>query len=123
LTRPHQHRDGGFSLRNERKEHVRFGANFKYDTRRGGLGIVYSLRTSLDIGAHAVVVARSEGAEVGETMEGDGVLGRRETECGGVPVDAALSDVIGSLCADKEAIMTKHGIGGECGTLCSKSES
>jgi hypothetical protein len=56
-------------------------------------------------------------------MEGDGVLGRRETERGAVPVNAALGDVIGSLCADKEAITTKHGIGGERGALCSKSES
>ena len=62
--------------------YVRLGTNLECDGRRGGIGIIYSLRTSLDVGAHTVVVARREGAQIGETMESDRVLGCRETQSG-----------------------------------------
>jgi hypothetical protein len=109
--------------RDERKRHVRFGANLQYDTRGGGLGVIYGFRTSLYIRAHTMVVARSEGLEVGEKMASDGILRRGETGGGGVLVDTGLGDIIGSLRAEKEAITANHGIGGECGTLCSSSNS
>ena len=102
--------------------HVRFGANLKRDARSGSLGIVYGLGTSLNVGAHTVVVARSVGGEVGEAVESDGVLGRRKPSGGREPIDAALGDVIGRLCAEKEAITTDDSISGECRALCSKSE-
>jgi hypothetical protein len=36
--------------------YIRLGTNLERDSRGGGIGIVYSLRTSLDIRAHTVVV-------------------------------------------------------------------
>ncbi len=59
--------------------YLRLGADLERDSRGGSIGIIHCLRTGFDVRAHAVVVARSEGTEVGETMESDRVLGRRET--------------------------------------------
>ena len=59
--------------------YVRLGTNLERDGRGGSIGVIYSLRASLDVGAHTVVVARGERAQVGETMESDRVLGCRET--------------------------------------------
>ena len=43
---------------------VRLGANLEPDTRGGGVGVIYSLRAGLDVGANTVVIARSECAQV-----------------------------------------------------------
>ena len=65
-----------------RIKYLRLSANLERDSRGGGIGVVYSLRAGLNIGAHTVVVARGEGAQIGETMESDRVLRCRET-CSG----------------------------------------
>lgn len=73
---------------------VRLGANLERDRGGRGIGIIHGLRASLNVGAHAVVVARRKGAQVGETVESDRVLGRRETEGSRVLSDTALGDIV-----------------------------
>ena len=97
--------------------YVRLGTNLESDSRGGGTGVVYSLRAGLDVGAHTVVVARGEGAQIGETMESDRVLGSRETCCGRELGDTAFSDVVGRFGTSKEAITTDHGVSSKCETL------
>jgi hypothetical protein len=97
--------------------YVRLGTNLERDSRGGGIGIEYSLRTSFNVGAHTVIVARGEGAEVLETMESDRVLGCRETCSGRVLGDTAFSDVVGCFGANKETITTENSVSGECETL------
>jgi hypothetical protein len=97
--------------------YVRLGTNLKRDSRGGGIGIVYSLRAGLYVGAHTVVVARREGAQIGETMESDRVLGCRETCSGRVLGDTAFSDVVGCFGTSKETITTDHGVSSKCETL------
>ena len=58
--------------------YVCLGTNLKHDSRRGNIGIVRSLRSSFDVGAYTVVVARGEGAQVGENLESDHVVGCRK---------------------------------------------
>lgn len=97
--------------------YVRLGTNLERDSRRGGVGIVYSLRAGLNVGTHTVVVARGEGAQVGETMESDRVLGCRETRSGRVLGNTAFSDVVGCFGTSKETITTDHGVSSKCETL------
>jgi hypothetical protein len=97
--------------------YVRLGANLECDGRGGGVGVIYRLRAGLNVGAHAVIIARSKGAQVGETVESDGILGRRETDGSGVLGDAGLGDVVRCFGTDEEAITTEDGVGGKCGTL------
>jgi hypothetical protein len=97
--------------------YVRLGTNLECDSGGGGVGIIYSLRTSLNVGAHTVVVTRGEGAQIGETMESDRVLGCRETRSRRVLGDTAFSDVVGCFGTSKETITTDHGVSSKCGTL------
>lgn len=97
--------------------YVRLGTNLERDRWGGGVGIIYGFCASLNVGAHTMIVARSEGAQVGETMESDGVFGGGETERSRVLGDTALSDVVGCFGTDKEAITAEHSVGGKCGTL------
>ena len=90
--------------------YVRLGTNFERDSRGGGIGIVYSLRAGLDVGAHTMVVARSEGAQIGETMKSDRVFGCRETESGRVLGDTAFRDAVGCFGTGKETITTDYGV-------------
>ena len=46
-----------------RMMYVRLGTNLERDSRGGGTDIVYSLRASLYVGAHTLLVARGEGAQ------------------------------------------------------------
>jgi hypothetical protein len=64
-----------------------------------------------------VVVAGSEGAEVAETVEGDGVLGGREADGTSVAGDSAREDVVRGLGTDQEAVPADNGVGGEGGAL------
>ena len=97
--------------------YVRLGTNLERDSRGGGVGIVYSLRAGLNVGAHTVVVARGEGAQIGETMKSDRVLGCRETRSGRVLGDTAFSDIVGCFGTSKETIATNHGVGSKGETL------
>jgi len=83
----------------------------------GGLGVVDSLSTSLDIAAHTVVVAGSEGVEVVGTVEGNSVVGGVEAEGGSVAGHFALGNVVRGLTTEEEAITAQNGVGSECGTL------
>lgn len=85
--------------------------------RRRRTGIVHGLRASLHVGVDAVVVARGERAEVAETVEGDGVLGRAVTDGGRVFRDLALGDVVRRLSTDEEAVAADDGVSGEGGAL------
>ena len=98
-------------------EHVRLSADLKVDALGGSLRVVDGLCTRLDVGGDAVVVARGEGAEVAETMEGDGVLGRAEARSGGVARHLALLDVVRRLRTEEEAIAAEDGVRGESGPL------
>ena len=100
-----------------RMMYVRFGTNLERDSRGGEIEIVYSLRASLDVRAHTVVVASGEGAQVGETMESDRVVGCRETYSARVLGDTAFSDIVGCLGANKETIATEHSVSSKCKTL------
>jgi len=89
------------------------GTNLKADTLSSSLGVVDSLGTSLDISADTVVVAGSESAQVSETVEGDGVFGSAEANGSGVASDLALSDVVGSLTTEQEAVTANDSISSE----------
>jgi hypothetical protein len=67
-----------------------------------------------------VVVAGSESGQVSETVEGDGVLGRRESNGTGVSRDSARVDIVGRLGTDKETVTAENGVGGEAGSLSSQ---
>jgi len=67
-----------------------------------------------------VVVARGKSAEVGEAVEGDGILGRREANSGRVFGDTALGNIVGSLGTNEEAITAQYGVGGKGGALWSE---
>jgi len=99
---------------------VRLGANLECDSGGGGIGIIYGLRAGLDVGAHTVVIARGKGAQVGEAVESDRVLGCRETDGSRILGDAGLSDIVGCFGTDEEAITTEHGVSGKCGALYEK---
>lgn len=96
---------------------VRLGSDFQSDSARGCLGVIDSLGTSLDIAAHAVVVARRVGAQVSETVEGDGVLGSAVSESGGVAGHLALGNVERGFGTNQEAITSKDSVGGDGGAL------
>ena len=97
--------------------YVRLGANLERDSRGGSIGIIYSLRTRLDVGTYTVVVARGKGAEVGEAMDSDRVIGCRETATSRVFGDTAFSDIVGCFGTEEEAVATKNSVGSQCGTL------
>lgn len=93
---------------------LRLGTDLEADTSRGvGLGVVDGLRTRLDVGGDAVVVAGGEGAQVPESMDGDGVLWGGVTDGAGVAGDLALGDVVGSLGTDQETVTAENGVSGE----------
>ena len=104
-----------------RRMYVRLGANLERDSRGRGIGIIYSLRASLNVRAHTVVVARGKGAQVGEAMESDRVIGCREAASSRVLGDTAFSDVVGCFSTDEEAITAEDSVGSECETLHVKS--
>lgn len=64
-----------------------------------------------------MVVARGEGVEVVETVNGDSVLGGIVAKSSGVASDLALGDVISTLSTKKEAITTEDGVCGKSGAL------
>ena len=97
--------------------YVRLGANLERDTRGGGTDIIYGLRAGLNVGAHTVVVARGKGAEVGEAMDSDRVIGCRETATSRVFGDTAFSDIVGCFGTEEEAVATKNSVGCQCRTL------
>lgn len=68
-----------------------------------------------------MVIARSEGAEVVETMESDRVLGRRKAEGTRILSDTAFGDIVGCFGTDEEAITTKNGVSGKCRALQGKA--
>ena len=84
------------------------------------LGVVNSLGTSFDVGTDAVVVARGEGVEVVETVNGDGVLRGIIADSSSVAGNVALGDIVSSLGTKKEAITTDDGVCSESGTLDTK---
>jgi hypothetical protein len=82
-----------------------------------GLGIVESLGTSLGIAADTVVVAGGESIAAVEGVEGDSIVGGVVTEGSSETGDIALSDIVGSLTTEEEAVTTDDSIGSEGGTL------
>jgi hypothetical protein len=103
--------------------YVRLGANLERNSRGGGVGVIYRLGASLNIGANTVVVARSEGAQVVETMESDRVLGRRKPEGSRILGDTAFGNIVGCFGTNEEAIAAKHGVSGKCRALRGKNLS
>lgn len=97
--------------------HSRLGADLESDTGGGRLGVVDGLGAGLDVGADAVVVARGEGLEVAETVEGDSVLGGTVAEGSGVAGDLTLSDVVRGLATEEEAVAADDGVSSEGGAL------
>lgn len=100
---------------------LRLSTDLKADTLGGGLGVVDSLGTSLDVRADTVVVACSESAQVTETVEGDGVLGGTVAEGSSVTSDLALSNVVRGLGTEEETVTTENGVSSESGALKGKS--
>jgi hypothetical protein len=64
-----------------------------------------------------VVVASGEGIQVAETVESNRVFGGIVANSGGVAGDLAVSDVVGSLGTNEEAIATENGVSSDTGTL------
>lgn len=96
---------------------VGLGTDLKGDIASGGLGVVNSLGTSLDVLGNLVVVRGGEGGEVTETVKGDGVLGGREANGTSVSGDGAGEDIVRSLSTYKETVTADNGVGGESGAL------
>ena len=96
---------------------LRLSTDLKADTLGGGLGVVDSLGTSLDVRADTVVVACSESAQVTETVEGDGVLGGTVAEGSSVTSNLALSNVVRGLGTEEETVTTENGVSSESGAL------
>lgn len=96
---------------------VGLGTDLKGDIASGGLGVVNSLGTSLDVLGNLVVVRGGEGGEVTETVKGDGVLGGREANGTSVSGDGAGEDIVRSLGTYKETVTADNGVGGESGAL------
>ena len=96
---------------------LRLGTDLKVNTGGGSLGVVDGLGTSLDIGAHAVVVASSESGSIAQAVEGDGVVGSAEADGTRVTGKATLGDVVRSLGTNKESVTTEDGVGSECWSL------
>jgi len=96
---------------------VGLGSDLERDTAGGGLGVVDSLGTSLDVLADSVVVRSSEGGEVSETVEGDGVVRGGVTESTGVSGDGTGGDIVRSLGTNKETVSANNSVGGEGGAL------
>ena len=99
---------------------VHLSADLKRDVTRRAR-VVDRLSTSLDVGGDTVVVARSEGAEVAKTVEGDGVLRRAVANSSRVPGDLALSHVVRGLSTEEETVTAKNSVGGEGGALADAS--
>ena len=99
------------------RSNLQLGANLESNGRGRCLGVVDSLSTSFNVRAYAVIVARGKGAEIGETLESNGIIGRREASGGRVSGDTALSDIVRGFCTNEEAIMAHHGVGGQSGAL------
>lgn len=96
---------------------VGLGSDLEGDTTGGGLGVVDSLGTSLDILANSVVVRSSKGGEVSETVEGDGVVGGGVTESTCVSGDGTGSDIVRCLGTNKETVSANNSVGSEGGAL------
>ena len=99
------------------KSNLQLGANLESNGRGRCLGVVDGLGTSFNVRAYAVIVARGKGAEIGETLESNGIIGRREASGGRVSGDTALSDIVRGFRTNEEAIMAHHGVGGQSGAL------
>jgi len=96
---------------------VGLGSDFEGDTTGGGLGVVDSLGTSLDVLANSVVVRSGEGGQVSETVEGDGVVGSGVTESTSVSGDGTGGDIVRCLGTNKETISANNSVGSEGGAL------
>ena len=92
---------------------LRLSTDLKADTLGGGLGVVDSLGTSLDVRADTVVVACSESAQVTETVKGDGVLGGTVAEGSSVTSNLALSNVVRCLTTEEEAVTADDSVSSE----------
>ena len=92
---------------------IRFNTNFEVDTGGGGLGIIDSLGTSLDVRAHTVIVAGGECRSVTQALNGDSVIRSAEADSTGVAGELAVGDVVRGLGTDQEPITAKDGVGGE----------
>ena len=92
---------------------VGLGSDFEGDTTGGGLGVVDSLGTSLDVLANSVVVRSGEGGQVSETVEGNGVVGSGVTESTSVSGDGTGGNIVRSLGTNKETISANNSVGSE----------
>ena len=92
---------------------VGLGSDLEGDTTGGGLGVVDSLGTSLDVLANSVVVGSGEGGQVSETVKGDGVVRGGVTESTGVSGDGTGGDIVRSLGTNKETVSANNSVGSE----------
>jgi len=96
---------------------VGLGSDLEGDTTGGGLGVVDSLGTSLDVLANSVVVGSGEGGQVSETVKGDGVVRGGVTESTGVSGDGTGGDIVRCLGTNKETVSANNSVGSEGGAL------
>lgn len=104
-------------LQRDELVHSRLGTDLEGNTRGGSLGVVDGFGTSLDVTVDAVVVAGREGAQVVESVNGDGVFRCAESDGRCVAGNLALGDVVGSLSSNEEPVTSNNGVGGEGGSL------
>ena len=64
-----------------------------------------------------MVVARREGVEVVEGVNGNGILGSIETDGSSIAGNLALGDIVSGLGTKKETITTEDSVCGERGAL------
>lgn len=96
---------------------VSLGANFQVDVGVGTLGVVRSSCTSFRVGVDAVVVAGRVGAQVAQTVEGDGIVGSVEASTKVVSAQLTILDIVAGFSTGKEAITSEDSISSERGAL------
>lgn len=101
----------------------RLGADLEVNVAGGSLAVVGGTGGSLDVAVDAVVVASAVGAQVAETVEGNGVLGGVEAGSKVVAGDLAVTDVVRRLGTGEEAVTAKNGVSGEGGALREKGKN
>lgn len=96
---------------------LRLSANLDLNAVRAPVGVEDSLSTSLDVTAHAVVVAGAVAGEALASKECDGVFGCAEANTSRVLCDRAGADVVRCLRAEKETVMAENGVSSESRAL------
>jgi hypothetical protein len=87
------------------------------------LAVVNCTSTGLHVTADAMVVASTEGIEVVQTMESNGVVRGAVAESCSVTGDIATAYVVGCLGTKEETVTTENSISSESRSLFTKNKN